>query len=142
MEFITGSAEETTILGKLLGKELKTGVVMAFEGDLGSGKTTFIQGLAKGLGIHERIISPTFVLMRRYEVRGRKNIERFYHMDLYRIHSKRDLVNLDFEEIIRNPKNVVAVEWAERVPDLLPNYPLRIQCGYINNLKRKIRMSF
>ena len=77
----SNSPEETAEIGKRIAKKIKKGLIFAFFGNLGSGKTTFIQGLAKGLGIKKRIISPTFILIRKYPF-GKKT---FYHMDFYRI---------------------------------------------------------
>lgn len=136
--FVTHSVEETQKLGQLLGKELQRGIVIALKGDLGSGKTTFIQGLANGLGIKERVISPTFVIMRKYTIENKKELAHFCHIDFYRIHSSRDIVNLDFEAVIHDPKNVVAVEWAERLPELLPKKKLHIAFEYVKESQRKI----
>jgi len=136
--FVTHSVEETQKLGELLGKELRQGIVIALKGDLGSGKTTFIQGLANGLGITERVTSPTFVIMRKYAIENRKGLEHFCHIDFYRIHSNRDIMNLDFETVIHNPKNVVAIEWAERLPELLPKKKLAIEFAYIHESQRKL----
>lgn len=136
--FVTHSVEETQKIGELLGKELRHGTVIALKGDLGSGKTTFVQGFANGLGIQDRVISPTFVIMRKYAIEKRKELEHFYHIDFYRIHSSRDIVNLDFETVIHNPKNVVAIEWAERLPELLPKKKLYIAFEYVDESQRKI----
>ncbi len=113
MEKTTKSAQETKELGKELAACLKGGETLALVGDLGAGKTTFVQGLAQGLGIKNRIISPTFILMRNYQ--GKKNL---YHIDLYRLEEnvKNEVKNLGIEEIWDKPQNIVVIEWAEKLP--------------------------
>ncbi len=105
-KFITNSSEETKKLAENLAKQITQGVI-ALSGDLGAGKTTFVQGFAKGLGIKDSIISPTFVLIRQY-----KNL---YHVDLYRINT---FDHLGLEEILSNPNNIVLIEWAEKLKKL------------------------
>jgi len=131
MEIITQNEKETQKLGKDLGQEIKKGkaVVIGLEGDLGSGKTTFVQGLAQGLEIKDKITSPTFVIIKKYDF--------LYHIDCYRIESK-DLIKLDFKEIISQANNIVVIEWAERVKDILPQDTLWIKFEYIEEDKRKI----
>lgn len=138
MELISHSAKQTQKIGEVLGKELKQGLVIELEGDLGSGKTTFVQGLAKGLGIKKQIISPTFVIMRQYRLTKKNRLKNFCHIDFYRIQSGRDLVNLGFERIINDPENIVAIEWPERVKDIALANKLSIRFKHINTAKRKI----
>jgi len=114
--FITNSSEETQKLGRDFAKTLKSGDVVCLYGILGTGKTTFVQGLAQGLGINNRIISPTFVIVRNYKVKNNEaNAMNFYHIDLYRIDSKEDIENLGIEDIVNNKNNIVAIEWAEKL---------------------------
>lgn len=134
--FITESFEETQKAGEEFAKRLYLeGVnLIALYGDLGSGKTTFVQGLAKGLGIKKRIISPTFIIIRKYEL----GIRDFYHIDLYRVQSGDDIKGLGIEEIINNRQNIVAIEWAERMERLLPKKRIDIYFEYLDENKRKI----
>lgn len=138
LEIITKSAQETQKIAKLLAKEILNrledhkALVIGLQGELGSGKTTFVQGLAKGLGIKNSITSPTFVILKRYK-------KYFYHIDCYRIKS-RDLLDLDFKEIIKQPKNVIIIEWAERVKKILSRDTLWIKFGYLDKNKRKITL--
>jgi len=136
MEIITKSAEETQKVGRFLAEEFiknkpnkNKAVIIALEGDLGGGKTTFIQGFAKGLKIKDKITSPTFVIMKKYNF--------LYHIDCYRIKDK-DLLELDFKEIINNNKNIVVIEWAERVKKILPQNALWLKFEYLDKNKRKI----
>lgn len=136
MEIITKSAKETQRVGMFLAEEFiknkpdkNKAVVVALEGDLGGGKTTFIQGFAKGLGIKDKITSPTFVIMKKYNF--------LYHIDCYRIKDK-DLLELDFNEIISNNRNFIVIEWAERVKKILPKNTLWLKFEYIDKNKRKI----
>lgn len=96
-------------------------MVIALTGNLGSGKTTFVQGFAEGLGISNRIISPTFILMRSYKIEDKGGFEALYHLDLYRLEGdvKREVLNLGFEEILENPKNIILIEWAEKIKEEL-----------------------
>lgn len=100
--------------------------VVALIGDLGAGKTTFIQGFAKALGIKHRLISPTFIIFRSYKLKARayrhldKSYKRLYHFDLYRIQKPKELSVLGFKEIISDSRNIVLIEWADRIKKVLP----------------------
>jgi len=155
MEIITKSASQTQKLGEKIGRDLKPPVVIALYGDLGSGKTTFIQGLAKGLGIKKRITSPTFVFIRQYEISLPRSpfghlgggeattstparCDVFYHVDLYRIEKKDKVQNLGLEEIFSESQAVVAIEWAEKIKEMLPEKRIDIQFNYLNQNERKV----
>lgn len=133
MKKITKSAKETKdfaedfaklILSKKLGKGAR---VLALAGELGAGKTTFVQGFFKGLGIKARAVSPTFIIFRRHhipshtghrsKVLGYKSV---FHMDAYRLSGDKDLSPLGFKEIIDNPENILLVEWAGNIKNALP----------------------
>jgi tRNA threonylcarbamoyladenosine biosynthesis protein TsaE len=109
---ITGSAEETVKLGRALGELAGRGLFIGLSGDLGGGKTTLTQGLARGLGVEENVTSPTFQLVREYAGR-----ERLFHFDFYRLESGADLFDLDIAGCLM--EGVVVAEWSERfdVPD-------------------------
>lgn len=111
--------------------------VLALEGDLGAGKTTFLQGLAKGLGIKERVLSPTFVIMKKFKI-PKSSFNFLYHFDCYRIQEPEEIIKLGFKEIIKDPKNVVAVEWAEKIEDALPGKLLKVKFEFIDEKTRKI----
>ena len=107
--------------------------VYLFMGFLEAGKTTFIQSFTKGLGIRGRLTSPTFVLMKKYG--------NLYHLDCYRIKDHKDVLALDFAEIINEPKNIIAIEWAEKIKKVLPKDTIWIKFKILPNNKRKIEIS-
>jgi tRNA threonylcarbamoyladenosine biosynthesis protein TsaE len=134
---ITESAQETQKLGIVLAKEIihqlaEKALVIGLEGELGSGKTTFIQGLAKGLGIKERLTSPTFVILKRYG--------RLFHLDCYRINKPEEILDLDFKEILNQPEDIIVIEWAEKVKKILPKNTLWIKFEHLGQDKRRISL--
>lgn len=132
LEIITKNSKETQKLGELFAKELKSGIVLCLEGDLGAGKTTFTQGFLNGMGTPGPYTSPTFVIMKQY-----KNI---YHFDAYRV-SSADILNLGWEEIIQEPRNIVIVEWADRICDIIPKEAIKIKFEWVSKDERKIIIS-
>ncbi len=114
------SEKETKKIGQILGQEIlgqKQTVILALIGDLGAGKTTFLKGLAKGLGIKKTVISPTFLIFKEYPINKQR---KFYHFDCYRLKSKKELFSLGFEDIINQKKAVIAIEWAKKFLKYLP----------------------
>lgn len=108
---------------------------------MGSGKTTFVQGLAQGFGIKQRIISPTFILMREYRYEGvGGGGGKFYHIDLYRLENnvEQELRNLGIEEIWGKKENIVAIEWAEKARKILPKNTVWITFEDLGDDRRKI----
>ncbi len=114
------------------GRSKKKSFVIGLKGKLGSGKTTFIQGFAKGLGIKEKILSPTFVIMKKFN--------NFYHIDCYRVQKTKELLDLGFKEIISNPENIVAVEWADKIKRIMPKNTFWIKFEFVNETVRKITL--
>lgn len=108
-------------------------VVIGLEGNLGAGKTTFIQAFAKGMGIKRRLTSPTFVLMKKYN--------NLYHLDCYRIKDSQDVLALDFKEIISEPENIVLIEWAEKIKRILPKTKIWIKFKIFGKTQRVITFS-
>jgi tRNA threonylcarbamoyladenosine biosynthesis protein TsaE len=131
------SAEKTQIIGKMLGKLCQGGEVFCLEGELGSGKTTFTKGLGQGLGVREEISSPTFILERQYSTRG--GLE-FYHLDLYRLQDPQELEELNFFEIINNPKTVVAIEWPEMIKNFLDKNYCLVSFYYLGEKSRQVTL--
>lgn len=114
MEFVTHSPEQTRQLGARLAKALKPGAVVAFTGDLGAGKTAFVSGMAQGLGVRERVTSPTFTIVNEYE-----GPTPLFHFDMYRLSGSEDLFDIGWEDYLSRG-GVCAVEWSEQVADALP----------------------
>jgi tRNA threonylcarbamoyladenosine biosynthesis protein TsaE len=139
--FITSSFAQTQKIGEDMAKELKgrSGPqVICLHGNLGSGKTTFTQGFARGFEITNKIISPTFIIMRSYQIKGRTQLSYLYHVDLYRTHTARDVVEIGLLEIMKDPENIVLIEWAEKIQELLPEKKRDIYFEYYEEEKRKI----
>lgn len=150
MEFLSKSPKETQKIAADLARKIikaKKGVVIALEGELGAGKTTFIQGFAKALGIKSKIKSPTFVLMKKYiapkSAKSRRRLDNqgdaltFYHLDCYRVWDNKDLKIPELKEILEAPHNVVVIEWAERVKKIIPKKHIRIHIDHIDKNTRK-----
>ncbi len=118
--FTTHSAEETRVLGKKIAQELAPETLLCLRGDLGSGKTTFTQGLLEGLGAARPYVSPTFVIMKEYALpkATTTGIKRVYHCDAYRVHEK-DFETLGFAEWCADPEGLVILEWPERVKNII-----------------------
>ena len=135
---ITSSFKETQKVGEDFARQLKGGEVLALYGDLGSGKTTFIQGLAAGLGIERPIISPTFIIMRTYNLKT-QNSKVFYHIDLYRINGEEDVQSLGLLELMGDKQNIVAIEWPDKIENLLPENRINIYFEYLEDDRREIR---
>src|SRR5438094_891779 len=133
---ITNSFEETQKLGINFSNHLKGGDVLALHGDLGTGKTTFVQGLARGLGIKKNITSPTFIIVRQYGIPSPQLY--FYHIDLYRVENENEIEGLGLLEIINDSKNIVAIEWAEKIEKLLPKKRINLLFEHLEKNRRKI----
>ena len=135
-KFFTSTPYQTKKAGRFLAEEIlkskpdRKAFVIGLVGDLGGGKTTFLQGLGQGLKIKGKILSPTFIIMRRFN--------NFYHIDCYRIKKSQELLDLGFKKIVANPKNIVAVEWADRVRQIMPPNTIWVNFKFINEKKRKI----
>jgi tRNA threonylcarbamoyladenosine biosynthesis protein TsaE len=144
----TESPTETKKIAGLLVKDMmgpnkrEAACVLALEGDLGGGKTTFLQGLAKAMGIKDKILSPTFVIMKKFLIPEKKKFffKNFYHLDCYRITKAEDIFVLGFSEIISDPENIVAIEWSEKIKSTLPEKVIKIKFGFISDEKRKIEI--
>ena len=116
--------------------------VIALYGELGAGKTTFVQGLAVSLGIKQRIISPTFIIVKLYDLSFARGplarLTGFYHIDLYRVENEKQLEGLGVEEILEDKNAIVAIEWAEKLGKLLPKRRFDIYFKHISESQREI----
>ena len=143
MEIITKSANETKKVGISLAMELKKQLplkhafVIALIGDLGAGKTTFIQGLASGLGIKESVLSPTFLILKQFSI-ALKSYKNFYHIDTYRLKNSQEFLELGFKDLVGNPENLIVIEWADKVEKILSKDTLWIRFENLGKNKRKV----
>lgn len=132
--FVSSSASETERIGEELGKVLSGGEVFALCGELGSGKTTFVRGLAKGLGIPpEMVSSPSFILIQEYVGKFR-----LYHLDFYRLDDLQDIELIGIRELWREDA-VVAIEWADKVPQAIPEDAMWFYFYFLDQQRRKIK---
>jgi len=132
---ICRSPEETQALGESLGARLGPGAVVACIGELGAGKTCFLQGLCRGLGVVSDVTSPTFVLVNQY--RGRLPV---YHLDAYRTGSLTELVDLGLEEMLYG-RGVTVIEWADKLAPLLPLHAITVTIAGLGDESRSIAIS-
>lgn len=131
----TNSFEMTRKVGADFAKQLHGGEVLLLRGELGAGKTTFMQGLATGLGIAKNILSPTFIIMRSYPLSSHKTL---YHVDLYRMENESDIRALGLLELLHDPDSIVAIEWPEKMGELLPKNSIAITIAYAGENEREI----
>lgn len=139
--FTTRSFEETQKLGERFAQKLRLGDVVCLYGELGSGKTTFVKGIAKGLGIQSRIISPTFVLIRQHKIRSKYKVLRIkylYHVDLYRIDNGENTKDLGLEDLFEDESAIVVIEWAHKLGNLMPKQRWNVQFEFEGESRRKI----
>ena len=136
IEILSNSYNKTLKLGKKFSAQLKPGDIVCLFGDLGSGKTTLVKGIAQGLGIAPDVVnSPTFVLLNIYE--GKLPL---YHFDLYRLEDVQEILALGYEEYFYGD-GITIVEWAERLRHLLPEKYLRVELFHRGEEKRLIKVS-
>ncbi len=117
----------------LAGHRGRAALVVALQGDLGAGKTTFVQGFLKGLRIKKRATSPTFVIMRRYKIPHVQRVAHhayLHHMDAYRLRKPDDVTLLGFEKILADPRSILLVEWPENIKGALPKGAVKIKFKY------------
>ena len=131
---ISHSAEETQALGEVWGRAATSGLVIGLSGDLGAGKTQLAKGIARGLGITDRIHSPTFTLINQYET-GRLP---FFHLDLYRLETPGQIIAAGLEEYF-HPLGITVIEWAERWPDAFSRFKSRFRQVRIETLNETDR---
>lgn len=122
-----------------LSPNAEAATVVGLYGDLGAGKTFFTQVVAKTLGAEENIVSPTFVIEKIYELVGQK-FSHLIHIDAYRLESSSELLNLGWQKIISDPKNLILIEWPERVADIMPKHTKVLIKHLENETSREVRI--
>lgn len=156
MKITSYSLKDTQKIAQNLAKKIiknnlrKQAITIALEGELGAGKTTFVKGFARALGIKSYITSPTFVLLKRYklpnfaktssggQVTGYKLL---FHIDAYRLKNYSNLLPLGIKNIIAEPTNIILIEWSERVKQILPHKHIKVHIDHIDEHSRKITIS-
>lgn len=128
------------LINKAQKTKSKRATVLAFSGDLGTGKTTITQIMCKILGVKEKIISPTFVIMKKYDINNGK-FRNLIHIDAYRLEESKELMHLGWEEIISNEENLVIIEWPEKTKEIIPTDAIKISLTHINEHTRGISFS-
>ncbi len=127
------------ILKMVYEKEKSAATIVGLYGNLGAGKTALSQAIGKLLNIKENITSPTFVIMKSYQLSG-ENFQKLIHIDAYRLEKEKELINLGWADIIADPKNLVLIEWPENVSKILPKEYLRINICHAGDSSREIEI--
>ncbi|MFP4514937.1 MAG: tRNA (adenosine(37)-N6)-threonylcarbamoyltransferase complex ATPase subunit type 1 TsaE [Parcubacteria group bacterium] len=131
--------KETKKIAKEFAKDIKPGAVLALIGDLGAGKTVFAKAFAKELGVKEEVISPTFNIIKTYQIKdNKKNDKVFCHVDAYRLNSYQELLEIGIDEYLNDENTIVLIEWADKVKELLPAYTYMIRIEQEEGNKRVI----
>ncbi|MEK7520292.1 MAG: tRNA (adenosine(37)-N6)-threonylcarbamoyltransferase complex ATPase subunit type 1 TsaE [Patescibacteria group bacterium] len=140
----TKNEKETKAVAELMARELlgsslagRHATVIVLEGQLGAGKTIFAKGFAKGLGVKEKIHSPTFVLVKQHSIKSKKFV-RFYHIDCYRLERAAEARTIGMHEILADPRNIMLIEWASKIKKLLPKKRITITITSLHGTARKI----
>lgn len=134
LDFFSRSPEQTRRLGARLGAVLRPGDVICLQGDLGAGKTTFVQGVAKGWGSLDSVSSPTFIIVNEYR---RADGSRLFHMDAYRLDSAPEAEELDLDSMLAD--GALLVEWPERIDGLVPAEHLWVKLEHVDEEEREMK---
>lgn len=125
------------ILNKIDSINSKGATVITLEGELGTGKTTLTQELARTIGIKENVISPTFVIMKKYNC-NYKNFRKLIHIDVYRLNKSEELLKLGFQEVAEDKENLIILEWPSLVPECIPKNALKVELSHVDDDSRDI----
>jgi len=136
IDFLSRSPEQTRRIGMRLGGALQMGDVICLQGDLGAGKTTFVQGIAQGWGSLDSVSSPTFILVNVYR---RVDESQLFHMDAYRLDSTPEAEELDLDSMLA--EGALIVEWPERMDGLIPNENLWVNLEYVDDEEREMKFN-
>ncbi len=138
-EFISSSPAETEDFAAKFAKKISPGTVIALFGELGSGKSVFARGFARGLGITEPVQSPTFVIVHEYRIRKKSVAVKFlFHLDLYRIENAESAFVFGMDEYLKPEAAITIIEWAERIEKQLPSGTIKIRLRHVTEKQRGI----
>jgi tRNA threonylcarbamoyladenosine biosynthesis protein TsaE len=147
IKIISKSADQTKDIAKRIARFLQNrGVVfkatiVGLRGELGGGKTTFIQGFISALGVKEKILSPTFVIMKNFELKN-KCFRKVYHFDVYRINNEKEMDSLGFKDIVKDRFNLVLIEWSNLIEKIMPKDSILINFEFGDENTRIITIRF
>ncbi len=144
-EYVSGGVQETITIAQtyaqtVIEESAQGPRIVALEGELGAGKTTFVQAFAAALGVAEKLKSPTFTIFKKYKIDAGP-FASLYHIDCYRLKDSNDLKALGIQEILCQPDAIILIEWAERVADILPAKRTTIHIDHVAEQKRRITIS-
>lgn len=145
LTFVSKSLEDTESVARKFVENLKVttrgnAVTVAMYGDLGSGKTTFVKFVASAFGIKDTVTSPTFVIEKIYKLEN-QDFENLIHIDAYRLKSGEELKALGWDDIFKNPKNIIFIEWSENVKDIIQKNAKRLEFKFISKNIREININ-
>ena len=142
LDFISHSQEQTRRVGWRLGQHARAGDLFLLSGNFGAGKTTLTQGFAAGLGVAERVTSPSFTLINEHDARSADGARvLLYHIDLYRLETEAAVDSLGLEDIIADPEGICVIEWPDRLGDRVPREHLLIVLEQVNETKRRLTLT-
>ena len=148
MEHTTNSLEETQVIAHDLARSLSNtpnklaqALIVALEGELGAGKTTFSQGFARGLAVTQHLTSPTFVIAKQYPIPDNTHYHYLWHIDCYRLRDYHDLTTIGFSDLIIQSDNIMLIEWPERIRESLPEHHITVHIDHITPTQRKITIT-
>lgn len=146
MKIVSNSLEQTKkfaleFLDRLSNVKHKGAVVVGLCGNLGAGKTAFVQCVAEILGVTENVTSPTFVIIKSYNILSPKPYNLLVHIDAYRLKNGDELRKLQFEQLLTDPKNLILIEWADLVAEILPENHIKLEFEFVNEKTRTISSS-
>jgi len=139
-EVLKKVAQVKSVKSVKLVKSLRA-TIIALSGDLGAGKTTLTQAIARELGVKENIISPTFVILKSYQLKA-KNYKLLHHIDAYRLDSAQELLKLGWKELLADSKNLILIEWPEKVAELIPKDAILVSLSHEDENTRQIDISY
>ncbi len=141
-KIITKTEEETIDFSKNMAKSFNGGEILCLEGDLGAGKTIFTKGVAKGLGYNKNVNSPTFVVMKVYNIENnKKGIENLVHIDAYRLQNSEDIETIGGTEYFAKKNTITIIEWPKNIIDAIPKLAIWIKIKNINKKEREITIN-